>query len=205
MRVACVLRSGGEYNPRHAVALASQVKQHLPGAELICLSDVQVPGVQTIPLEHKWPGWWSKMELFSPKIEGDLLYFDLDTVILGDISEIIPDKLTLLRDFYRDGLRREEGLQSSMMYLPEEDRAEVWDVFARNPARAIMEYFRGGDQAFLEKLYMDRAERWQDVHPGVVVSYKVHCRKGVPEDAKVICFHGRPRPWTVPEYKRFYE
>jgi len=27
------------------------------------------------------------------------------------------------------------------------------------------------------------------------VSYKVHCRAGVPAGARVVCFHGRPKPW----------
>lgn len=197
---------GGEYRPRHVRALRDQVREHLPGAEFFCLSDTPVVDVTTVPLEHNWPGWWSKMELFRPDVKGDLLYLDLDTVVLTDITEMAEvGKLTMLRDFYRDGTRREEGLQSSFMYLPEEDRAEVWDAFARNPARAMIENVRGGDQSFLERFYMDRAERWQDLFPRSVVSYKVHCRKGVPEGAKMICFHGRPRPWAVPEYKRFYE
>jgi hypothetical protein len=146
------------------------------------------------------------MEVFSPQIKGDLLYFDLDTLIVGDLRKLaVTKELTLLRDFYRDGLRREEGLQSSMMYLPEADRAEVWEAFARNPGRVIVDYVIGGDQAFLERFYIEKAERWQDRFPGAVVSYKVHCRKGVPADASVICFHGRPRPWQVPDYKRLYE
>jgi hypothetical protein len=36
----------------------------------------------------------------------------------------------------------------------------------------------------------------QNVIPGIV-SYKKHCRRGVPKDARVILFHGKPRPWEV--------
>ena len=60
-----VLRSGGEYGPRHVQWLARQI----PG--LVCLSDRKVEGVETIPLRHDWPGWWAKMEMFSDVIDED--------------------------------------------------------------------------------------------------------------------------------------
>jgi hypothetical protein len=66
----------------------------------------------------------------------------------------------------------------------------------------------GGDQRFLERFWIDKAARWQDLVPGRVVSYKVHVRPAVrkdrefgngsiPQDASVICFHGKPRPWEI--------
>lgn len=185
----------------HAVALSQQVERWLPSSRFVCLSDITVPGVETLPLEHSWPGWWAKMCMFSPRVKGDILYFDLDTLILGSLTEIAKvDRLTILRDFYRP-----HGLQSAMMYLPEADRAEVWNAFAANPAAAMMSCARGGDQEFLERFYLNRAARWQDVVPGQIVSLKVHCKSGVPAGTRVVCAHGKPKMWHLPEYQKYYE
>lgn len=201
MRIALVLKTGGEYEVKHAQALAFQLELFAPKHNVVVLSDVDVPGVTTIRLKHNWSGWWSKMELFRPDIKGDLLYFDLDTVIVGSLEDIVwTSRLTVCRDFYRNGVRRPEGLQSCMMYLPEEEREEVWRQW--DPSK-IQRYRKLGlgDQAFLENLWMDSADRWQDVVPGQVVSFKVDCNnRRAPDNARVVCYHGRPRPWT-PEGK----
>ncbi len=206
MQIVTVLRSGGDFTPQHVQALQRQCAVHAPFDEFICLTDVgHIPGVRTAPLEHAWPGWWAKMNIFSPLMRGDFLYMDLDTVIVGRFDDLtIPRPLTLLRDFYRDGDKRREGLQSSLMFLPETDRAAVWQDFARCPAMHTVAHSRGGDQAFLEKHWLAKAVRWQDMVPGQIVSYKVHCQKQVPDNARVIIFHGQPRPWAVPQFKDLY-
>lgn len=164
------------------------------------LSDVEVKGVDRIPLKYPWRGWWSKLELMRPDIEGDLLYMDLDTRIVGDIEEIAARKeITLLRDFYHP-----EKLQSGLMYLPAAARAETWSRW--HPQH--MHVFRG-DGEFMHFVWAGRARTWQDDLPGQVVSYKVHVMKDpkkpkhigdgtVPKNARIVCFHGRPRPWAVP-------
>jgi hypothetical protein len=207
VRVALVLKQSAVYQPKHVQALARQIEEHLDFPEVVCFSDVPVKGVDVIPLEHNWPNWWSKLEIFSPAVKGDILFFDLDTVVIGDLRDIAAvGKLTILRDFSRDGVRRPEGLQSCLMYLPEADRAEVWDAFARSPGAAMAEHAKGGDQEFLERFYLKRAARYQDLVPGQIVSYKWHCReRGVPKDARVLAFHGRPKSWDIPAYKHLYE
>jgi hypothetical protein len=206
-----VLRSGGEFGPRHVQALAKQVKKYLPFHRFECLSDCEIAGVDCVPLRHGWPGWWSKMELFRPDLRGDILFLDIDTVLVGPLDDIAKQtKLTMLRDFYRDGGKRPEGLGSGFMLLTEAARAEPWDYFSKHPTVCVQTYPRG-DQHLLEKYYMSRAQRWQDVVPGQVVSWKVHCGGGnvfkqpvIPADARVICFHGQPRPWNVPMFKDLY-
>ncbi|MGH8338151.1 MAG: hypothetical protein ACRETL_15305, partial [Gammaproteobacteria bacterium] len=119
------------------------------------MSNVEVPGVKTIPLLHDWPGWWAKMELFRPDVRGDFLFMDLDTVIVGPLDNFARiDKLTILRDFYRDGKRLKEGLQSSLMFLPESQRHAPWADFTVNPALSMALYRAGGDQKLLEPHYI---------------------------------------------------
>ena len=206
MRVALVLRSGGDYAAKHVQVLARQITTWLPGADLFCLTDVAIPGVAAIPLEYDWPGWWSKMELFRPDIADDLLYFDLDTVVCGPLDDIAAvNRLTLLRDLYCKGTHRYDRLQSAVMYLPKACRAEIWQNFLADPRRALKNHLIGGDQEFLEKYWRASAARWQDVVGNQIVSWKVHCRRGIPEGVRVVCFHGKPRPWAVSEFEHRYK
>lgn len=212
VRIATVLRSGGEYEKKHVVALQRQLLQFAPLYEFVCLSDVNIGGVQCLPLERSYPGWWSKMELFRPDIGGDILYMDLDTVVVGPLAGVLSVKeLTMLRDFYRTGAgypkilgSRKEGLGSGLMFLPEAQRGEVWADWVHKSAQYMVHYARGGDQLLLEKHYLQKARRWQDDLPGQIVSWKVHCKNGVPPNARVICFHGQPRPFAVPQFKDLY-
>ncbi len=184
MVIACVLRSGGDFGPEHVQWLARQA----PG--LVCLSDVPVPGVETRPLQHDWPGWWAKMEMFGPSLEGDVLMIDLDTVVRELPAQ--PAQTTVLRDFTEPSV-----IGSGLMFVTAADRARVWEAWLADPAghmASCTRWPRWGDQGFLQDHLADAA-RWQDAEP--VYSYKVHCRGGVPDDAKVVCFHGKPRPWAV--------
>ena len=55
--IATVLKSGGEFQPKHVSAIADSVGQ------VVCFTDMTVDDsrVTTIPLIHGWKGWWSKM------------------------------------------------------------------------------------------------------------------------------------------------
>lgn len=180
MTPACVLRSGGDFRPEHVQWLARQV----PG--LVCLSDVPVPGVETRPLQYDWPGWWAKLEMFGPSLVGDVLMIDLDTVVLAMPKQ--PTETTVLRDFTRP-----EVMGSGFMFVTAADRARVWDAWLADPAGHMARcnrWPRWGDQGFLQDHIGDCAKWGPEV-----VSYKVHCQRGVPEVAQVVCFHGKPRPW----------
>lgn len=179
---ACVLRSGGDFTAEHVQWLARQV----PG--LVCLSDVPVAGVETLPLQSDWPGWWAKMEMFGPSLEGDVLMIDLDTVVRELPAQ--PAESTVLRDFTEPSV-----MGSGFMYVTAADRKRVWDAWLADPAghmAACAKWPKWGDQGFLQD-HIGSAAKWG----GEVVSYKVHCRSGVPAGAKVVCFHGKPRPWAV--------
>ena len=211
MKVVCVLRgsdqlrSSDDYDASRVARLVRQLARWAPQAELVCLSDVEVPATR-VPLQSMWPGWWAKMELFAPWAPaGDFLYMDLDTTLVGGLDDIAKVRgLTLLRDFYHP-----QYASSGLMFLPETERARIWEVFSADPIGWICEYQsearmqrrdgRWGDQAFLADHGFDQAQRWQDLVPGQIVSYKAHrlAANGLPPDARLICFHGVPRPWDA--------
>lgn len=162
------------------------------------MSDIDVPSVECVPLICGWPGWYSKLELFAPDIQGDILYMDLDTVITGSLDSILSvGRDVVLRDF-----NKPDEVQSSLMYLTEERRAAVWQSWNKNPQQHMANLVQRGDQGFLEPFYFD-VPRWQDILPGQVISWKVGGRKVTP-DARIVVLHGKPRPWAVEEFKHLY-
>lgn len=191
IRAFCVLRSGGDYRPEHVLRLEEALRVYNPGWKLECLSDKVT--ARRVPLIYNWPGWWSKMELFRPDIAGDIFFMDLDSTIVGNLSAFLGrDRPVIMRDVYRP-----DGLQSSVMYLPEATRSEIWAKWIEDPARWMAEFAAGGDQAFLEICDVDW-DVWQDVLPGRVASYKAEVRqRGLGPATRLVVFHGRPRPWEA--------
>lgn len=205
MRVFCVLRSGGDYHSDDVERLQSALARYLPGHQLWCLSDIHVPWpCQRIALSNDWPGWWSKMSLFRPDLAGPIFYLDLDTVPVGDMSKIVKvGRDMMLSDFYFP-LNPASGL----MFMTEASRREVWKRWIADPKGHMARHRHGfegrvgGDQGFLaETDFAKNAGRWQDVFPGEVISYKCDVKRfGIPpENAKIVCFHGNPRPKAVNE------
>lgn len=195
MIIATVLKTGGEYQEKHVEWLRDQCERHIPQGQFTCLTDGS-PDCHTIPLTENLPGWWSKMELF--RIEGPVLYFDLDTMIVGScdhwLEEIKHSKFALLRDIYR-GKRNKHAMGSGIMYWSG-DMSHVWDAYCEDGRPTDVP---GGDQSYLEAA-VRTAEYIQDFTDDVV-SYKAQIRDGnyKKEKASVIYFHGKPRPWDQNE------
>ncbi|MER8760539.1 hypothetical protein NKH69_34110 [Mesorhizobium sp. M0976] len=193
--VACVLRSGGEYAPRHVTRLLDQVTEHLPGAKFRCFSDVDVQGVEVIPLRHGWPGWWAKMELFRPELPDDWLYFDLDTSIVGSLADMAAvDGPVIMRDVVDPTI-----LGSGIMAIPQSIKAAVWEAFIAAPADHMRRFAEGGDQSFIESCRWVDWRLWQDICPGQLCSYRMDVLRlgGVPDGVRAVVFHAKPRPWEV--------
>lgn len=188
MQVATVLRSGGIYSPVWVQRLAAQVRRH-HDVEVVCLSDVDVPGVRTIPLLHGWPGWWSKVELFRPGLfDGPVVYFDLDTLILGTFDRLLDYRgsMAMLSDFYRPAL----AASGVMAWTPSVTTEAVYTRISSHDMTAL----RADDRWY--RLRMPNVDRIQDVAPGLCVSWKV-CGGEIPPDARVLCFHGNPKQHNV--------
>ncbi len=136
-------------------------------------------------------GWYNKLFLFKEGVlEGPTVFFDLDTVIVGPIDDLVEvvDDLCVLRDFHRP----QEHASGLMSFRPEKMGA-VWNDYIKSGCPIM----RRGDQAFIERTKPE-AEYFQDRWPGQVVSYKMNCAKhGVPSYARIVCFHGAPRPHEV--------
>lgn len=161
-----------------------------------CLSDRKIQGVDCLIPDEQWPGWWSKLLLFRYS-EGQNLYFDLDVVITGPLDGLVSKVLSMPANWAQSG---HGGCQSSVMswagwygYIPDAFDPDQLTT----PAHGNCGYYQGlwGDQEYITRMMGDPGG---EVLPmGQVYSYKYHCRKELPKDASVVCFHGEPKPDQV--------
>jgi hypothetical protein len=199
MKIVTVLRTSNEYKKEHVDLLYKQCQKYAPDVEFVCISDdPSVPGY--VKMEHSWPRWWPKMEIF--KIPGPVLYLDLDTVVVKDLKFILDNvsqyEFVAVRDFYK-GRNVPRNIQSCIMFW-NCDMKYLYDEFLKDPEHNMAECTTGrwwGDQGFIEKTIKNKVVYWQDVFPNRIVSWKVHCKGGVPRTADIVAFHGRPRPWET--------
>jgi hypothetical protein len=167
----------------------------------VCLTDDPrdlPPSVEPLLPEPGLTGWWHKLALFRPGLfrAGErILYFDLDAVIVGDLTDFAAwrGEFAILRDFYHP-----EHMCSAVMAWQAGALDHIWTRWDRG---GRPQFDRRGDQRWIETMQPE-ADWWQDLLPGQAVSYKVDCRPlgAIPDGARIVCFHGRPRPHEVPEY-----
>ena len=197
--VSCVLKSGGVYNAEWVAKLQRGVSRHLSVPyRFVCLSDVDVP-CERIKLKHNWPGWWSKIELFSDDIDiSPHLYLDLDTVITGNLEAFtdLPYDFAMLRNFTYPDM-----VGSGVMWFREVPH-QVYTKFLKMPECYMAHHERMvdaetsyiGDQAFI----WDALNRKVDALDNLPIkSYRYHCRYRLLPDTSLVCFHGSPRPPEV--------
>jgi hypothetical protein len=187
LKIVTVYKSGGQYRQEHVSFLEQKCRQYAPGVPFVCLDDNT--------LLHGWPGWWSKMEVF--RITGPVLYLDLSSIPVGDLSPLL--QATYRHEFIvtRDFNPRTRLVQSCVMGW-RGDMSHLYAQFRKDPERYMAEYTEvrwWGDQGFIEK-HADSWVYWQDVLPGMVVSWK---KDGMCAESRVACFHGRPKPWEAHE------
>jgi hypothetical protein len=212
LRIFCVLKTGravgqqpankvSEYLPEHVQRLRDQVEKHHTYAgpyEFICLSDAEIDGVDVIPLRHGWPGWWSKMELYRPEIQAEHnVYLDLDTTVRKDITDMLehPHTFTVLNNLSSPEKRR---IGSGILAWGRGYECGLYETFAKNPKTHMQQYVtarRWGDQGFLQD-HVKSWDYWQVLFPGKIASYKIGTSEEK-EEAAIICFHGKPKPWEV--------
>jgi hypothetical protein len=195
MLVLCVCKSGGEYTAEWVRKLKDAVSRNLNVPyDFGCLSDLDIP--DRIPLKHKWPGWWSKIELFR-EITEPTLYLDLDTVITGNLDHFarLENDFAMLRNFHVP-----EFVGSGVMWFGKPQK-HVYERFCEKPFKWIEYHERKRDGPYLG----DQAFIWESMGRKVdhlpmetIKSYKFHCKDGLPKNTSVVCFHGLPK---LPEVK----
>lgn len=200
LTVWCVL-NGTKYRDEDAQILRDMVARHLETPhDFRCLADRRIPGIDTLVLDERWPGWWSKLQLLQIE-HGPALYLDLDCVVVGALDGLLSGVLSMPANWAQSGFG---GCQSSVMSWSGD---YSWIVETFDPgelhapangncgAYGVRELW--GDQEFITAVAGDPGAGIIRPMRGVY-SYKYHCRDGrPPADARVICFHGEPKPAQV--------
>lgn len=196
-----MLRSGPLYTPAWVERLRRNVARHLGEHRFVCLSDVAVPSVETVPLQHGWPGWWSIIEVFRPGLfTGRVVYLDLADLIVRPLDPFFEGAGFRIARAPRVPAPTHGKFASGLMAFDAGD-SEIYDRFAPQAADVIARLH--GDQEWIEELRPDSATFDQDVTAG----FRGECVDGPPPDARVIFVHGRPKPHeiTAPWFRELWD
>ena len=203
INIVC-LKWGTKYGPEYVNRLYAGVKRNSTiEFKIWCFTDDPtgiIPEVTTVPLPYadQLDSWWNKLNLFSNDIpipQGDwIFYIDLDTLIVDNIDTLLASRypsMVVLKDFYHGIVKSANQIGSGLMCWEHGKYDYLWSKFITNPKKHIASAGTYGDQWWIEQK-VKNVMLWQDFFPDQIVSFKVHCRKGLPEKAKIVCYHGKP-------------
>lgn len=213
INVVC-LKFGNKYDARYVNRLFWAVRRNTTVPfKFHCFTEQTngiVSDIKTHPLPHNLPGvgWWHKLYMFSKDIpiEGRIFYVDLDTLVTGNLDDLLSFNkgFMCLRDLflarmsphYKDRFgTAKEAVGSGVMSWEAGKHTQIWDSFIKNPQAVVQSLHPHGDQKWIQKQQTER-RYWQDKFPGQIVSFKVHCRNGLPRNTRIVCYHGKP---SIPE------
>jgi hypothetical protein len=170
----------------------------------------------------EWPGisgpkksWWYKIQMFNSEHHaGPMLYFDLDTVITGNIDWIwgLPPRFFYsIKDFRSIWKPTDVGINSSIMWWDTTQFNYVWSEFLGKDLTYITKQYHG-DQDFLtevipnkDKRYLDPSKikswRWQALDGGFDFRTRKYRNPNtgtrIDDNTSVLVLHGDPKPADV--------
>jgi len=214
------LKHGTKYSYDYVNKLYNMTKRNLTiPFRFACITEDPLglhPNIHHIPLpDYNLSGWWFKPWVFSDEmpIHGEILFIDLDVVIINNIDDIFqyePTKFSIIRDFTRASIPTWTKFNSSVFKFKSANYHHLWDIL-KNDFNQIHSFH--GDQDFLNKYLTDNFEYFPD---NWIRSYKWEVRnrnelikienkitfqqKSAPiihPDTKILVFHGDPKPSDV--------
>lgn len=194
LTVVCVLKSGGDFDEDYVFALRECVREHLTlPHKFVCYTDLTIKGMSIHFLTEGLDGWFSKFEVF--KEIGPVLYLDLDTIVTGNIDLLVKgimepgDTFWMLEAFSP----RHKWASGIMGWTGD------WNWLIPHCKRYAGLYTM--DQECIAATLKNAEKRPNTIkrNSHKIYSYKHHCQDGLPKDARIVCFHGKPRPKEVSE------
>ncbi len=224
--INCIcLKYGSAYGPEYVNRLhAGLIRNTHQDLRFFCMTDDRSGigrGMELIPLPDEpfaermqlamqtapKRGRLKKISLFRrgliPDLDGPLLVFDLDVVIVGNIDalrDINPGKICMRREWKHSSRAPSLG-HGSVERIDPERHGYLYDWMARDPESAVA--FGGGSEQTYTSKSAARAGDFEPFPDNWIASFKYDCRPirplnlllepRLPKEAKVICFHGRPK------------
>lgn len=166
------------------------------------------------PNGDRFPSCYRRLKLFSAEaaaIFGErIVQMDLDVVITGDLVPLFDRG----EDFCAFGdTARNTHYNGSLIMLRTGTRKEVWDSFdpIKSPKITRAAGIVGSDQAWISYILGGDEKKWGPADG--VYSWRCHLepqRGLLPDNARVVIFHGRSDPWdsairdSVPWVREYY-
>jgi hypothetical protein len=211
------MKWGTKYGAEYVNQLYGMVRMNLSRPfRLICLTDDRTgirPEVEILPLPAMGTtegiqvrGWW-KVGLFSEEVgdlSGPALFLDLDVVIVGSLEPLfdLPGEVVVPRDYRIIRVRRDYFVgNTSVLRFPVGRHPEVMEQFRRD-FDGIRRRLRN-EQEYVSYFFHELGilRYWPAEW---CPSFKRHCvapwpichfrAPRLPEGARVVVFHGRPKP-----------
>jgi hypothetical protein len=202
LTVVCVYKPGAGFSSEYVTRLKDAVQKHCAVPfNFICLTNEKIPGVERLPLRHGLRGWWNKLELFGYQFPGPVVYLDLDTLIIGDVTDIF----TAAQEFACASNWKGDGTHIASCIMAWDGRLDLSHILKGFSPKLIPNYEksweRWGDQGYIQDTL---GRPWTSLlkqFPGRIVHYKTHCRGTnkafpgkAPKGSSIVCFSGVPRP-----------
>jgi hypothetical protein len=167
------------------------------------------PAIRIVPVGL--PAWWSQLvfwKAFPPGIRtGTILYLDIDQVIVGSLDDLIefPSLHALMKDYPAHSCPAgcEHDANNSTGLIRGGGGARVWEEYVKAGKPTWDPLVGAGQQplplAGLTIINDKTLGLEYDLFPEEwVASYKLEVLpNGLPEDCRIVSFHGRPKPHEV--------
>ena len=165
----------------------------------ICLCDQEYQfdePIESLRFVDPWSGWTGILDSLRPECGGDRFVVGLDTVITGNLDEILSFKgeCALHSDPYNPS-----QLNNGVAFFSKEVANELWTEWTTRKSYWTDQIRYLGncpsEMMFLRKTMNGRAERLDELHPGKILSWKAEIEpNGIdPESCSIVYFHGRPK------------
>ena len=183
----------GYWGPIYVQKLYQALKRNTSvNFTFFCFTDepdaLRVPSIKFSP-KYKWN--LNKFVCFDPQygLEGRVLTVDLDLLILDNINDILcfKEEMITCEAAYKPNLPGGSLVGTTVDF----GRENLFNPVKKNTQE--VEQKTGGSERFFFRQYLANYDFWQRNYPGIY-SYKVDCQDRVPDDARIIRFHGKPRP-----------
>lgn len=146
-----------------------------------------------------WMGKLPKVTVFDPAhgFSGQVFVFDLDTVITGSLQDVMSYTGDFCVRAWYGGIKRGKWIPDgdTLSFRAGAMTRQIWEPFVADGEE--VERITGGRERYWYRHCVKEPDMWQRLFPDQFLSYKNHCRQGLPEDARVVSFHGQPRPHDV--------
>jgi hypothetical protein len=214
-RVVLCMKWGTLYSAEYVNVLYQACRAHLRGDfRFVCLTDESVgllPDIEVYPIPqigldewHYYNGAWPKIGVFSAPLyglQGRALFIDLDSVICGPLDDLfdVPGALVALDSQPWSNKPGGPRTGTGVFAFDLGSMAWVVDRLRSNRDPLVTRYRL--EQDYLHGEVPD-IQYWPQPW---IVSFKYHLRQPLlldrwreprvpPDSAKIVAFHGRPRP-----------